>query len=467
MTKSSDSAAAASLATTPSFLIVSVYSSTSIEEERSSAQQSLTMCASLFGLRVCHMILVCRNGIFVAFCTQKTFDIMNTSDPAIVSWVDGGHAFVIKDVDTFSNTIIPDYFKHRKFSSFVRQLNFYGFRKIKTGKVVRVTGHGNAPTTTLSTTSSSTTTTPSTQYVESKYWKFRHEKFKQGRPDLLAYIKKSQGGGGDPGASCDVDKPNEEVMDELRQEIRVLEDSTHSMRREISDLRGLVESLVRLQQPPQQPTAAAAAAAAASTSATAVAGTAATAPVSAFGSLSVGVSDLGTAAMAAATNGQWLLPLAPPQQSLSAHGTFSSTDSGELRIAALPMSVPPQPPVWSGSSSKAATSAFQPFHDAQGNDQPLYQQGLVSMDYTSTPPFEALDHDDDDNDDDDDGNPVALQAPATPLATHYALTRSTSQSLFEQSILASLMSLEGGGREDAMAAADTGGTTSPFLDFVI
>jgi HSF-type DNA-binding len=399
---------------------------------------------------------------------------MKTSDPAIVSWVDGGHAFVIKDVDAFSNTIIPDYFKHRKFSSFVRQLNFYGFRKIKTGKVVRVVnqnnghGHGNAPTrttTTLSTTSSSTTT-PSTQYVESKYWKFRHEKFKQGRPDLLAYIKKSQGGGGDPGASCDVDKPHEEVMDELRQEIRVLEDSTQSMRREISDLRGLVESLVRLQQP-QQPTAAAAAAAGAvaSTSATAVAGTAATAPVSAFGSLSVGVSDLGTAAaMAAATNGQWLLPLAPPQQSLSAHGTFSSTDSGELRITALPMSVLPQPPVWSGSSSKAATSAFQPFHDAQGNDQPLYQQGLVSMDYTSTPPFEALDHDDDN---DDDGNPVALQAPATPLATHYALTRSTSQSLFEQSILASLLSLEGGGREDAMAAADTGGTTSPFLDFVI
>jgi hypothetical protein len=85
------------------------------------------------------------------------------------------------------------------------------------------------------------------------------------------------------------------------------------------------------------------------------------------------------------------------------------------------------------------------------------------MDCTSTPPYDTLDNDD--NDDDDDGNPMALQTPATPLATHYALTRSTSQSLFEQSILASLMSLEGGGRE--MAADTDGGTASPFLDFVI
>jgi hypothetical protein len=127
-----------------------------------------------------------------------------------------------------------------------------------------------------------------------------------------------------------------------------------------------------------------------------------------------------------------------------------------------------QAPVWSLNSHSSNASAFQPLPDLQqhaAQDQPLYQQGLVSMDYTSTPPSDALD---DENDDDDGNNPVALQTPATPLATHYALTRSTSQSLFEQSILASLMSLEGGGREDATTAADgTGGATSPFLDFVI
>ena len=34
--------------------------------------------------------------------------------------------FVVKDPDTFASQIIPQYFDHNKFSSFARQLNFYG-----------------------------------------------------------------------------------------------------------------------------------------------------------------------------------------------------------------------------------------------------------------------------------------------------------------------------------------------------
>jgi hypothetical protein len=156
------------------------------------------------------------------------------------------------------------------------------------------------------------TTAPSaTQYVESKYWKFRHEKFKQGRPDLLALIKKSVGGGGgDPGAS-DVDKPNDEVIDELKQEIKVLEDSTLSMRREISDLRSLVESLVQLQQ--QQPGGAAGSAAVPSS--IDLGPGLSTAPVSAFGSLSMSVSDQNTNALT--PNGGSSLPQDHQYQHLS------------------------------------------------------------------------------------------------------------------------------------------------------
>ncbi|KAJ6730820.1 HEAT SHOCK TRANSCRIPTION FACTOR [Salix viminalis] len=61
----------------------------------------------------------------------KTFDMVD--DPMtnhIVSWSRGGFSFVVWDLDSFSTNILPRYFKHNNFSSFVRQLNTYGFRKI-------------------------------------------------------------------------------------------------------------------------------------------------------------------------------------------------------------------------------------------------------------------------------------------------------------------------------------------------
>ncbi|KAB5568340.1 hypothetical protein DKX38_002133 [Salix brachista] len=61
----------------------------------------------------------------------KTFDMVD--DPMtnhVVSWSRGGFSFVVWDPDSFSTNILPRYFKHNNFSSFVRQLNTYGFRKI-------------------------------------------------------------------------------------------------------------------------------------------------------------------------------------------------------------------------------------------------------------------------------------------------------------------------------------------------
>ncbi|TKY60995.1 Heat stress transcription factor A-8 [Spatholobus suberectus] len=51
---------------------------------------------------------------------------------SVIRWSDGGDSFVISDITQFSVTLLPTYFKHNNFSSFIRQLNIYGFRKIDT-----------------------------------------------------------------------------------------------------------------------------------------------------------------------------------------------------------------------------------------------------------------------------------------------------------------------------------------------
>ncbi|XWS35190.1 hypothetical protein CRYUN_Cryun21dG0104800 [Craigia yunnanensis] len=61
----------------------------------------------------------------------KTYDMVDdSSTDEIVSWSSNKKSFVVWNPPEFARLLLPTYFKHNNFSSFIRQLNTYGFRKI-------------------------------------------------------------------------------------------------------------------------------------------------------------------------------------------------------------------------------------------------------------------------------------------------------------------------------------------------
>lgn len=62
----------------------------------------------------------------------KIWNMVN--DPAnheYIRWTEDGLAFVVVHREEFMKLILPNYFKHNNFASFVRQLNMYGWHKVQ------------------------------------------------------------------------------------------------------------------------------------------------------------------------------------------------------------------------------------------------------------------------------------------------------------------------------------------------
>jgi len=63
---------------------------------------------------------------------KNTYEILNNQSlNSIIRWTEDGGSFVITDIYNFTNSVLPKYFKHKNLSSFIRQLNMYGFSKEK------------------------------------------------------------------------------------------------------------------------------------------------------------------------------------------------------------------------------------------------------------------------------------------------------------------------------------------------
>ncbi|XP_066437071.1 heat shock factor protein 3-like [Eleutherodactylus coqui] len=101
-----------------------------------------------------------------AFLMKLWAQVEDPSTSDVITWSVNGENFCILDEQRFSKEILPKYFKHNNLSSFIRQLNMYGFRKLmslESGLVKSDRG----------------------SYIE-----FQHPFFKRGKADLLENIKR-------------------------------------------------------------------------------------------------------------------------------------------------------------------------------------------------------------------------------------------------------------------------------------
>ncbi|CAJ0870242.1 21677_t:CDS:2 [Entrophospora sp. SA101] len=101
----------------------------------------------------------------ISLNTKSSAMVEDPSIQHLISWAPSGDVFSVSNPTEFSKLVLPQYFKHNNWQSFVRQLNMYGFHKVND------MFHAN----------------PSS---ESQAWEFKHQDFRRGQPAALQLIKR-------------------------------------------------------------------------------------------------------------------------------------------------------------------------------------------------------------------------------------------------------------------------------------
>jgi len=158
--------------------------------------------------------------VIPAFLTKSYDMLLDPEFTDIIGWSESGNTFIVYKPTEFSQQVLPKYFKHSNFSSFIRQLNLYDFHKC---------GQPN-------------------------WWEWKHPNFKRDHKHLLKLIRRKTPGDKENNATASreeilqLKKENTNLMDEMKQLQERQQAIEEHMQRIISENEALSEQVTTSKQ---------------------------------------------------------------------------------------------------------------------------------------------------------------------------------------------------------------------------
>ncbi|KAL3817917.1 hypothetical protein ACJIZ3_003822 [Penstemon smallii] len=202
--------------------------------------------------------------------TYEMVDDPNTNN--IVSWSPMNNSFVVWDSAEFGRSLLPKYFKHNNFSSFVRQLNTYFISNVSVMDRARIRNtEGNVTSKTesrflLYTLYKHVDASKGFRKVDPDRWEFANEGFLRGQKHLLKTISRRKPVHGQPqnqhqpngqnssvGACVEVGKFGlEEEVERLKRDKNVLMQELVRLRQQQQSTDGQLQTMVQRLQGMEQ-----------------------------------------------------------------------------------------------------------------------------------------------------------------------------------------------------------------------